>query len=137
MFRCIVICQRERCDVVLKRAKAEYEEITSNEWFQDGCNLYPRMMQDKEDHLLFLTDMDVVPTNNLVERYARKFKRKAAQMMYFHSQAGVDEFCDGLSILESLKSKGKNLFEAVAERFGVFDAENVSAYLVTPETLWG
>lgn len=123
----------ERYDAILQKAKEEYDEVPPDKWFRDGYNLYQRMQRDKEDYLLFLTDMDIAPTNNLAERYARKFKRKAAQMMCFRSQAGVDECCDGLSILESLKSKGENLFDAVAKRFGAFDAELVSAYLMTPE----
>ena len=53
----------------------------------------------------------------LSERCARKFKRKAAQVMCFRSQKGVDWFCDGLSIIQSVKAAGKNLYEAVAERF--------------------
>jgi hypothetical protein len=37
--------------------------------------------------------------------------------MSFRSQQGVDRFCDGLTITETIKAQGGNLFEEVAERF--------------------
>ena len=37
--------------------------------------------------------------------------------MSFRSQLGVDRFCDGLTITESIKEQGGNLFEGVMERF--------------------
>lgn len=127
----------ERYDNVLQKAKEEYEEEPPADWFRDGYNLYKRMLKDKEDYLLFLKNPGVEPTNNLAERCARRFKRKNAQMMCFRSQEGVNNFCDGLSIVESLKSNGDNLFVAVADRFGAFDMGTMSAYLKTPEVQGG
>ena len=97
----------------------EYENEQLPEWFRDGYNLYKRMAENKEDYLLFLQNPAVEPSNNKAERYARKFKRKAAQMMCFRSQESVNLFCDGLTVLESLKSRNENLFHAAAERFGL------------------
>ena len=37
--------------------------------------------------------------------------------MSFRSQAGVDHFCDGLTITESVKARGENVFDAIMERF--------------------
>jgi hypothetical protein len=37
--------------------------------------------------------------------------------MSFRSQKGAERFCDGLTITESIKAKGGNLFEEVTERF--------------------
>ena len=53
----------------------------------------------------------------LAERCARKFKRKAHQVMAFRSQKGVDYFCDGLTVMETLKAKGEDLYQAVMARF--------------------
>ncbi len=75
------------------------------------------MSEDKDRYVLFLKDTSVEPDNNLAERCARKFKRKSAQVMCFRSQNGVDRFCDGLSITESIKSRGENLYDAVSKRF--------------------
>lgn len=102
---------------ILEKAKKEYEYELPSEYFRDGYNLYKRMEADKEDYLLFLHDPSVAPTNNLAERNGRKFKRKAAQVMGFRSMEGVSYFCDGLSILQTLKSKGEKLYKAVALRF--------------------
>ena len=50
-------------------------------------------------------------------RYARKFKRKAHQVMSFRSQKGLERFCDGLSVTESIKAEGGSVFKGVAARF--------------------
>lgn len=104
-------------DLIIEKAREEYEYEPANEYFRDGYNLYKRMESDKEDYLLFLHDMSVDPTNNLAERNGRKFKRKAAQVMGFRSMEGVEYFCDGLSVIQTLKQKGERLYDAVAFRF--------------------
>lgn len=38
--------------------------------------------------------------------------------MCFRSMEGQGYFCDGLSVMESMKAKGENLYEGVVERFG-------------------
>ena len=43
--------------------------------------------------------------------------------MSFRSQDGVNRFCDGLSITESIKAKGGNLFDELASRFNKGTAE--------------
>lgn len=107
----------QRYDEIITTAKMEYEYEPPGEYFKDGYNLYKRMAEEKERYTLFLHDPRVEPDNNLAERCARKFKRKAAQVMCFRSQNGVDWFCDGLSIIQSIKAAGKNIYESVKERF--------------------
>lgn len=104
-------------DSIIEKAREEYEYEPPNEYFRDGYNLYKRMEADKEDYLLFLHDLSVDPTNNLAERNGRKFKRKATQVMGFRSMNGVTYFCDGLSVIQTLKIKGENLYDAVTSRF--------------------
>ncbi len=104
-------------DGIISKAKAEYEYEPPGKYYKDGYNLYKRMEEEKERYVLFLHDPSVEPDNNLAERCARKFKRKAAQVMCFRSQKGVDDFCDGLSITQSIKAKGGNLYESVSQRF--------------------
>ena len=107
----------QRYDEIMETARSEYEYEPPGEYFKEGYNLYKRMAEEKERYTLFLHDPAVEPDNNLAERCARKFKRKAAQVMCFRSQKGVDWFCDGLSIIQSIKAAGKNLYESVTERF--------------------
>lgn len=107
----------DQYEKILEKAKEEYEYEPPNEYFRDGYNLYQRMSRDKEDYLLFLKDTAIPPTNNTAENAARKYKRKNAQVMCFRSEDGRDYFCDGLSVMESMKTKGENLYEGVTQRF--------------------
>ena len=63
---------------IMAAAKSEYEYEPPSEYFKEGYNLYKRMAEEKERYTLFLHNPSVEPDNNLAERYARKFKRKAA-----------------------------------------------------------
>ena len=102
---------------IIQIAKEEYEYVPPTKYNREGYNTYKRMEEDFDEYVLFLRDPSVPPTNNRAERCARKFKRKAAQVMSFRSQKGVDYFCDGLTIMESLRSNGSNVFDALTERF--------------------
>ena len=101
----------------MKKAKEEYEYEPPSDYYRKGYNLYKRMEENPEDYILFIRDKSVCPNNNLAERYARKYKRKNIQVMCFRSKAGVENFCNGLSVIETIKNKKENLFEAVTERF--------------------
>ena len=102
---------------ILEKAREEYEYEPPSDYFPDGYNLYKRMEEDFDSYVLFLKDPTVPPTNNLAERHARKYKRKAHQVMSFRGEMGDAYYCDGLTIIESLKARGVNLFEAIRERF--------------------
>lgn len=109
---------QKRYGEILEKAKEEYEYEPPGEYFKDGYKLYKRMSEDREAYLLFLKDMTIPPTNNAAENAARKYKRKNAQVMCFRSEEGRDYFCDGLSIMESMKAAGENVYEGVLGRFG-------------------
>lgn len=66
-----------RYDEIMATAKSEYEYEPPSEYFKEGYNLYKRMAEEKERYTLFLHNPSVEPDNNLAERCARKFKRKA------------------------------------------------------------
>ena len=102
---------------ILETAKKEYENKAPSKYYMDGYNTYKRMEESPEEYVLFLRDPTVPPTNNVAERCARKYKRKAHQVMSFRSQKGADRFCDGLTITESIKAQGGNLFDEITERF--------------------
>ncbi len=102
---------------ILQTAKEEYENEPPSKYYRDGYNTYKRMEEKPEDYVLFLRDIRVPPTNNVAERAARKYKRKAHQVMSFRSQEGSNRFCDGLTIMETIRAQGRNLFEEVSGRF--------------------
>ncbi len=107
-----------RYDAIIGKAGEEYEYEPADKYFKDGYNLYRRLSEDKEDYLLFLHESDVEPTNNAAERAGRKYKRKSAAAMGFRSMAGHNYYCDGLTIMVTMQSKGENIFEGLAKRFG-------------------
>ena len=85
----------------------------------EGYNLYRRMEEYRDAHLLFLHDKYVSPTNNISERLLRLIKRKQHQVMAFRSFGGLHNFCTALSVIMKMKTEEKNLYEGVA---GVFAA---------------
>lgn len=104
-------------DKIVATAKDQYEYEPPSKMFRDGYNLYRRLEDDKEGHVLFLKDISVEPNNNKAEQLARQFKRKAKQVMCFRSDGGVEYFCDGLSVLNTLKARGENLYVAISSKF--------------------
>jgi len=106
-----------RYDEIVELAKKEYDYEPPNDYYREGYNLYKRMYEDREDYVLFLKDKSVSPTNNIAERYARVYKRKNIQAMCFRSKNGVKYFCNGLSVIQTIKNRGENLFSAVTNRF--------------------
>lgn len=107
----------EKYTKIINKAKEEYEYIPPGKYYKDGYNLYKRLAEDKSSYCLFLHDTSVEPTNNRAERAARKFKRKAAQVMTFRSESGMRYFCDGLSVIQTLRMKGSNLYEEIKNIF--------------------
>jgi len=101
-------------DEILELAKKEYEYEPPSKYYVDGFNLYKRMSDYKANHLLFLHDRRVPPTNNLSERKLRVIKRKNAQVMSFRSFDGIDYLCQSMGTVDSLRNQGSNLYECVA-----------------------
>ncbi len=104
---------------IAKLGMSEYEYVPPTKYFRDGFNLCKRMKASLEEYTLFLKDPSVPPTNNLAERCARKYKRKAHQMMSFRGDHGDEYFCDALSILETLRLRKLNLFKEISSRFAL------------------
>jgi len=111
-------------DEILDIAKGEYEYEPPSKYYRDGYNLYKRLSEYKCNHLLFLHDRRVPHNNNLSERLLRIFKRKQHQAMTFRSFDGLDNLCNSLGMMASLRNRDKNLYESVASIF------SQSVYLV-------
>ena len=115
-----------RYDDILNLAAGEYEyEPPNMKYYPDGFNLCKRLKEYKDNHLLFLYDKNVEPTNNLSERLLRVFKRKQHQVMTFRSHEGLSFLCDSLGVVASFVYQGKNLFESVATVF--FPSDSLSS----------
>lgn len=107
-------CYRE----ILLKAKEEYEYIPPGKYYRDGYNLYRRMDEYMENHLLFLHDLRVPATNNEAERLLRNYKRKQAQAVSFRSQSSIDDLCQCMSMLVMMRQNREiNIFDRVSEIF--------------------
>lgn len=104
-------------DRIVEKAREEYEYEPPSRYYREGYNTYKRMYEERERYVLFLLDPSVPPSNNLAERSGRRYKRKNLQVMAFRSEKGRGYYCDGLSVLESMKAKKENLYEGISARF--------------------
>jgi len=117
-----------RYDEILDLAKKEYEYEPPTKYYVDGFNLYKKLSNFREYHLLFLHDRRVPATNNLSERLLRVIKRKQAQSMTFRSFESLDFLCQSLGVIASLRTQGNNLFNGVTDVFRrVINNEGFSA----------
>jgi hypothetical protein len=104
-------------DRIMEKAREEYEYEPPSRYYREGYNTYKRMYEERERYVLFLLDPSVPPSNNLTERSGRRYKRKNLQVMAFRSEKGRGYYCDGLSVLESMKAKKENLYDGISARF--------------------
>lgn len=102
---------------ILNKADAEYLEHPPNKYYPEGRNLSRRMRSYMEDHLYFLRHPDVDYTNNLAERELRKIKRKLRQAVTFRCNQSVQYLCDSLSIIETARIQGANIFDTCIAAF--------------------
>lgn len=108
----------KKYDEILSIAEKEYIDFPPSKYYREGINLYTRMKEYKDNHLLFLHDMRVPTTNNLSERLLRSYKRKQAQATVFRSFDQIGYLCDGMSMLIMLRQKENvNVFEEVKKIF--------------------
>jgi len=107
----------DRYKAILGTAREEYEYEPPNKYYRDGYNLYVRLEEFMENHLLFLHDMNVPPNNNLSERLLRVFKCKQKQVMTLRSFDSLGYLCKSMGMIASLRADGKNLFASVAGFF--------------------
>ena len=90
-------------------------------WNGQMRQLINEMIQFKNDilpdHLLFLYNKDIDPTNNLSERLLRIFKRKQQQVMAFRNLDGLVFLCNSLGVIATLCSHDEGLYQRVSDIF--------------------
>jgi hypothetical protein len=102
---------------ILDAARNEYEDVPPSKYNKDGYNLYKRLYEFKDSHLLFLYDFRVPANNNLCERLLRVLKRKMKQVMTFRSFESLEYLCSCLGLLADMKQNNENLYLEVASVF--------------------
>jgi len=103
---------------ILDKARCEYEYEPPSDYYRDGYNLYRRLENYIDNHLLFLSDHRIPATNNLSERLLRLVKRKFKQAMTFRSFENLGYICDGMGVIAALRMQEQNLFSSVSDIFG-------------------
>lgn len=106
-----------RYQKILEVAREEYEYEPPSKYYKDGYNLYKRLDEYKDSHLLFLHDIRVPATNNLAERLGRIFKRKQKQVMTFRSFDSLDYLCDSMGLIALLRTQAYNLYSSLTSIF--------------------
>lgn len=94
-----------------------YQSHPPTKYYREGYNLYKRMKEYRDNHVLFLLKEGIPYDNNLSERLARVIKRKLNQMTTFRSFDSFTYTCDSLGIIETIRMQGGNLFEKVTDLF--------------------
>lgn len=103
-----------RYDAIVQTAAEEYEDKPPSDYYRDGYNLYQRMIENKHNHLLFLSNPLVEPDNNLCERKARILKGKINQAISLRSFEHLTYFCECLSVVDHFATGAAvNLYESV------------------------
>lgn len=108
----------KRYDEAVAKACEEYSDSPPSDYYKEGYNLYRRMEEYRDNHLLFLHDIRVPATNNEAERLLRSYKRKQAQAVTFRSDESVESLCKGMSMLVLMRQKENcNVIESVKDIF--------------------
>ena len=80
-------------------------------------NTLIRLMADKEDYLLFLSDYTIPPHNNDAEKAARAIKVHVKPNGGMRSDEYVGYYADTASVLETEHARGNSRFEKLKEVF--------------------
>ena len=114
-----IIALEEEYDRILRIADTEYGLHPPHKYYPAGFNLFTRMRQYRDNHLLFLHHPEIEYTNNISERALRKFKRKFKQAVTFRSYNSVDDLCNCMGIIETRRLQGCDIFSTSKEAFAL------------------
>lgn len=103
----------KRYDAILDLAGKEYYDNPPSRYYRKGYNLYKEMRDYKDSVLKFLINPAVDFGNNEAERCARKIKRHTVVSGSFRdsSNKGGEDYCNAMSVLQTDRRKGENIFE--------------------------
>lgn len=107
---------KKRYDEIINDGLKEYEEHPPTKYYVDGYNTFNRMKDFKDSILYFLDHENVPYTNNCAELRLRKIKRKHRQVGSFRSPDSINYYCDFMSVIESCKAHGENIYQVIKSR---------------------
>ena len=100
----------------LKEAIRKKKKI-SEKYKPEAENLGKRLLEYKDQHLLFLSDFRVPFDNNQAERDIRPVKTKLKVSGGFRSQGGAAAYARTRSFISTLRKRGKNIFQGLRSVF--------------------
>lgn len=112
-------------DEQIKRYEARYDEILNDGRQQNSQTrgkvaaeqertLLNRLAKYKANHLLFLHNFQVPFSNNQSEKDLRICKNREKMAGGFRTPAGRQMYCNIMSVIETAKRRGENLFQYIA-----------------------
>lgn len=103
---------------ILGEWKNEYDEVTKKyknipKAYTDEENLFERLLQYKEEHLLFIKDFRVAFSNNEAERNLRSIKIKMNTSKLFGDVINAKVYAKIKSIVETAKKRKMDILEII------------------------
>lgn len=103
---------------ILRIAEQEYHDHPPTKYYRDGFNLAKRLGEYQEETLAFLMSETVHEyENNLSERLLRICVRKCKAVISFRAESSVEAYCDAMSLIQTAKMNGKNIYSILKEGF--------------------
>lgn len=100
-------------DKIIKRGYKENKKTASQYAGEEELALLNRLVKYKANHLLFIHDSRVPFDNNMSERDLRKCKNRQKMAGGFRTQEGHKMYCRILSVIETCKRRGENIFQKI------------------------
>lgn len=103
----------KKYDKIIKRGYKENKKTASQYAKEEELTLLNRLAKYKENHLMFIHDSRVPFDNNMSERDLRKCKNRQKMAGGFRTQEGHKMYCRILSVIETCKRRGENIFKKI------------------------
>lgn len=114
---------RARYDKIITLARTEYAQggPCRPKYKPEGINLFTRLDEYEDNHLLFMSDFNAPFSNNAAERALRCAKKKMGQTGGFRSvENGMAPYCAILTVAQTAKIRG---LEVLTTMIDIFDGK--------------
>jgi len=107
-----------RYDQILEEGERQHQGTEGKAAAREERKLLNRLKKYKANHLLFLHDFEVPYSDNMSERDLRKCKNREKMSGGFRSMEGMAMYCSIMSVIETVKRRGLNVYHSIAKLFG-------------------
>ncbi len=104
-------------DQILTEGKAQHLTTKGKIAGKEEHRLLNRLQKYKASHLLLLHDFEVPYSDNMSERDLRKCKNRQKMSGGFRSMKGMAMYCSIMSVIETVKRRGLNVYHSIAKLF--------------------